>query len=309
MEYTECNQANCGNPVFSLGLCRKHYEQERLATAAPCSFLGCENKSYRGDLCAKHYREKIRSQHPKCTVAGCNEPQKTLKSGLCEKHLFRFTRHGTVEQPRRSDWGSRESHPLYQTYYWHRRKVNGMCDEWKKDFWAFVEAVSPKPENCTLRRLNESKPIGPSNWTWKEKTSSKDKALYAKLWRMRNPEKAKNADLKKHFGITLDEYCAMEAAQNGACAICGSKEEVLDKNGIPRKMPVDHCHKTNKIRALLCTPCNRALGLFKDDPDVLRKAADYVEKHLDRCLNQEYKTLSPGSLFSPADRPGGRCTD
>lgn len=279
MEYIECQQAECGNPVFSRGLCRKHYEQEKLATASPCSVSGCQEKRYRGDLCTTHYREHIRKQHPLCTVPGCTNHQKTLKSGLCEKHLFRATRHGSVEQPRAEDWGARAAHPLYQTWWAHVRK-NTLCTEWAEDFWVFTNAVGYRPDNHTLRRVDVNKPLGPSNWHWKEKTPSKDKAAYAREWRNQNPDKAKSHDLKKQFGIDLEEYNVMLEAQNGVCAICGKTNDDYDAKGAPRFMPVDHCHTTGKIRAILCGPCNRALGGFKDDPELLCKAAAYVESFL-----------------------------
>lgn len=280
MGYTECSHANCGNPVFSRGICRKHYEQERLETASPCSFVGCTNKAYRGDLCSAHYQEKQKLSKPLCTVAGCTEHQKTLKSGLCEKHLFRYSRHGTVEQPRNKDWGARETHPLYQSYHWHRRKIDGMCQEWKDDFWLFVAAVEPRPDGHTLRRHNNDKPIGPSNWYWKESTPSKDASAWQKAYRERHPDKVKSAELKKHFGITLADYQQMSKKQKHCCAICGERETAVDAKGAERFMPVDHCHKTGKIRALLCSACNKALGGFRDDPKLLKKAAKYIEKHL-----------------------------
>jgi hypothetical protein len=279
MEYTECSHTRCGNPVFSRGICRKHYEKERLETAALCSFSSCKNKAYRGDLCSAHYQKKQKASKPICTVAGCTDHQKTLKSRLCEKHLFRYSRHGTVEQPRNADWGSRESHPLYQSYRWHCRNEKSICPEWKEDFWLFVSSVGPKQEGYTLRRHNSDKPLGPSNWYWKESTSSKNKAVYAKEWRKKNPDKAKNADLKRYYGITLEQYKLMSTNQYHCCAICGEKETSVDAKGAETFMPVDHCHKTGKIRALLCSACNKSLGGFKDDPVLLRKAAEYIEKH------------------------------
>ena len=286
MEYTECSYASCGNPVFARGICRKHYEQERLETAAPCSFVGCQNKAYRGDLCDKHYREKQTKLRPICIVPGCTNHQKTLKSGLCQKHLFRYTRHGTIEQPRNKDWGARETHPLYQSYHWHRRKIEGMCQEWTDDFWSFVDAVSPRPDGHTLRKKDAKKPIGPGNWYWKESIPSKNAAIYQKVWREKNPEKVKNAELKKHFGITLDDYRRMSEVQDHKCAICNEPETAVDAKGAERFMAVDHCHKTGKIRKLLCAACNKALGGFKDDPDLLRKAAKYIEQHLDTTPKQ-----------------------
>ena len=279
MEYTECSYSHCGNHVFSRGICRKHYEKEKLETASPCSIFGCENKSYRGVLCSKHYRAAHLATHPICTVYGCTSHQKTLTSGLCEKHLFRYSRHGSVEQPRNKDWGAKETHPLYQTYHWQRRKPNGMCEEWADDFWKFVEAVSPKPDGHTLRKHNQAIPISPDNWYWKESTPSKDNAKWQRAWRARNPDKVKDSDLRKHFGITLIEYRAISEAQNHKCAICNNHETAVDGKGAERFMAVDHCHRTGKIRALLCSSCNKSLGGFKDDPELIRKAASYIEKY------------------------------
>jgi hypothetical protein len=82
----------------------------------------------------------------------------------------------------------------------------------------------------------------------------------------------KSSYLKRRFGITLEEYLAMESAQEGLCAICG-RPEPSGKN-----MAVDHCHKTGKVRGLLCHLCNRSLGGFGDDPEVVRAALTYLLK-------------------------------
>ena len=280
MEYTECSYTTCGNPVFARGICRKHYEQERLETASPCSVSGCQEKAYRGDLCAAHYREKQKASKPLCTVPGCGAPQKTLKSGLCEKHLFRYSRHGTIEQPRSTDWGSREAHALYDTWNYHKRRGDkGLCTAWRADFWVFVAAVEPKPDGHTLRRQDTTLPLGPDNWYWKQSIQSEDKAAYARTWRANNPRKAKSHDIKKMYGITLEQYESMSEAQNHRCDICGNVEQSVDRAGIPRRLAVDHCHTTGTIRKLLCSACNKALGGFRDDPELLRKAAAYIERN------------------------------
>ena len=277
MGYVECSSPNCGTPVFASGLCRKHYEQARLETAAPCSVSGCGFKAYRGELCATHYRAHISSTHPICTIAGCSNHQKTLSSGLCEKHLQRSRKHGNTNQSRPTDWGAREAHPLYKSWTWHRRGLpDSMVPEWATDFWAFTTAVGAKPEGCTLRKLDQSRPLGPGNWDWKVSTSNKDKAAYQRVWRNANPDKARNTELKKSFGITLMQYDAMHDAQNGRCKICGELETAVGADGAPRRMPVDHCHKTGVVRGLLCTACNRALGLFKDSSTVLKNAVKYL---------------------------------
>jgi hypothetical protein len=73
----------------------------------------------------------------------------------------------------------------------------------------------------------------------------------------------------KHiYGIGLDEYEALVEAHAGRCRICHRQDD---------KLNVDHCHKELKVRGLLCGRCNRGLGLFRDNPDYLRNAANYLE--------------------------------
>jgi hypothetical protein len=275
----ECKAQGCGNKIFSNLLCRNHYERERLETAAPCSFSGCGKKAYRGLLCITHYRIHNLSNRPLCTVPNCNNPQKTLSSGYCGKHESRIRAHASVDALRPNDWGAREKHPLYKLWVWHKRAKNGMCDAWRTDFWAFVSTVGDRPEGNTLRRLDATKPLGEHNWYWKEPIEAKDAAEYQREWRNNNPEKAKNSDLKKMYGITLQEYEALLEQQKDVCAICKGKETTKSRDGVPRRMPVDHCHVTGRIRGLLCTQCNRGLGMFGDNSDRLIAAAQYLAKY------------------------------
>lgn len=69
----------------------------------------------------------------------------------------------------------------------------------------------------------------------------------------------------------------MLVSQNGGCAICGSPETRIVK-GTLNSLVVDHNHETGVIRGLLCALCNTALGKFHDDPDLLRRAAEYLER-------------------------------
>lgn len=90
----------------------------------------------------------------------------------------------------------------------------------------------------------------------------------------------KNRKLKYQYGMTLNEYNAMLKAQNNVCAICENKETTINaKNSKVQKLCVDHDHVTGKIRALLCTACNKALGLMNDDPTRVLKAHEYLLKH------------------------------
>lgn len=93
--------------------------------------------------------------------------------------------------------------------------------------------------------------------------------------------------LMRSYNLTLTEYALMFAKQNGVCAICGNPEthkvpgrKRSDGDGkTVRDLSVDHCHETGRVRELLCNACNHVLGAAKDDPEILRKAADYIDRH------------------------------
>lgn len=102
-------------------------------------------------------------------------------------------------------------------------------------------------------------------------------AEYMREYRKRKPHIMKSVDLKKRFGISLEEYQEMLEKQNNCCAICGRPERSVDhRTKRVRSLAVDHCHDTNKIRGLLCSDCNTAIGLLQDDPNVLKAAIKYL---------------------------------
>lgn len=104
------------------------------------------------------------------------------------------------------------------------------------------------------------------------------KSLARKKWIEENPERyeviRKRAKLKWHYGITLEEFNQLLEKQGGRCAICGTDKP----SGRHNSFHVDHCHGTNKVRGLLCSNCNQALGLFNDNIDALRNAAKYLRR-------------------------------
>jgi hypothetical protein len=86
-----------------------------------------------------------------------------------------------------------------------------------------------------------------------------------------------NNHLKRNYGITLDEYDAMLDEQDGKCKICG-KTEARKTTGRTQRMPlfVDHCHKTNQVRGLLCSHCNAGLGMFRENEELFVRAISYL---------------------------------
>lgn len=88
--------------------------------------------------------------------------------------------------------------------------------------------------------------------------------------------KKNNAYYLRKYGITNVQYKRLKEAQESACAICGDKGFVIGKNGHHEKLAVDHNHVNGIVRGLLCHNCNRALGLLKDNVDLLKKAINYI---------------------------------
>lgn len=78
--------------------------------------------------------------------------------------------------------------------------------------------------------------------------------------------------LKYKYGITEQEYDVMLTAQKGVCCVCSTPPTT-------KPLHVDHDHNTGRVRGLLCTNCNTGLGQFKDNPELLYKAADYLEEY------------------------------
>lgn len=89
----------------------------------------------------------------------------------------------------------------------------------------------------------------------------------------RDPSRAKDAGLRRLYGITLLQFNTMLDAQHGRCMVC---DDVLDGG---KATHVDHCHDTGVVRALLCGHCNKGIGSLRDDPSLLRTAAAYLDAH------------------------------
>ena len=116
----------------------------------------------------------------------------------------------------------------------------------------------------------------------KAKTASKARyeankesiSVTARTYREKNREALSWAKRLYKYGITKEQYLTMYQQQNGLCAICLGP----CRDSRNRSMAVDHCHVTGRIRGLLCSPCNTAIGMLQDSPVMLRRAADYLEK-------------------------------
>jgi hypothetical protein len=111
---------------------------------------------------------------------------------------------------------------------------------------------------------------------------------YARQARTNNPEKFRERDrarlradpdykrashLKHNYGITLKDRQHMLDVRNGLCDIC---QKVMPNTRGPTSPNIDHNHNTKKIRGMLCSNCNRAIGLLGDNAAIIKRAAEYV---------------------------------
>ncbi|WP_236239205.1 endonuclease VII domain-containing protein [Streptomyces sp. CC228A] len=134
----------------------------------------------------------------------------------------------------------------------------------------------PTPRGC--KRCPQCAEVKPHSEWERNKSSSDGWASYCRDCRAR---RNRQSYFQRKYGITEAELDAMIEAQGGVCVICLSAP--------PEH--VDHCHETGRVRGVLCFSCNAALGQFKDRPDAMRRAADYVE----------------GNLWKPTLEPQGVC--
>lgn len=111
---------------------------------------------------------------------------------------------------------------------------------------------------------------------------------YEKYKEKYSSSNARAGTLKK-YGLTLETYDLILQKQRGVCSICNSPESAM----AGRSLAVDHSHVSGEVRGLLCTKCNTALGMFKDDITIIRNALAY--------LTGEITFLSLNTIPSPPD--------
>jgi hypothetical protein len=227
-----------------------------------------------------------------CSVEGCEA--RAHGQGLCNKHLQRLRRTGTVEggrtYPQRTNLLTQ--HELYPLWNEFKRPKNKrpVVPEWLNDFAKFaLEVGGERPsKRHRLYQVDKTKPLGPTNFEWREalieKQPGETNAEYDARHRTAKRELTGSGywegDLKRRYGLTKADVARMAEEQNHCCAICGEPEKEM-RSGITRHLAVDHDHKTGKVRGLLCSACNTALGKFDDDPELIARAIAYLAKHKD----------------------------
>ena len=105
------------------------------------------------------------------------------------------------------------------------------------------------------------------------------KAYERERWAGLSAEKKRSKWLKTKYSLTFEEYEAKFREQNGRCECCSVEISITTTSNGSDTACVDHNHTTGKVRGLLCNHCNRALGLLKEDIEVMKKLISYLETH------------------------------
>lgn len=101
-----------------------------------------------------------------------------------------------------------------------------------------------------------------------------------KAYKTNKPDNYRNAYLKTRFGIGLAEYNTLLEKQGGVCAACKKAEDSRSPSGVGlKRLAVDHCHKTGKVRGLLCARCNTVVGQAREDMGILLALLDYLKQN------------------------------
>jgi hypothetical protein len=98
-------------------------------------------------------------------------------------------------------------------------------------------------------------------------------------WLLNNKDIRKSIVLKNEYGITIDDYNQLFINQKGCCKICNNHQSQLK-----RQLHVDHCHKTLKVRGLLCQKCNTAIGLFEENIEAINNALIYLKESINKPI-------------------------
>lgn len=117
---------------------------------------------------------------------------------------------------------------------------------------------------------------GQSRASMRRRMTKEERTAQHKAWREANPEKTayrKKRNLLKLYGLTVEEFDRISEEQGHVCRICGLAHKA---GSFFDRLVVDHCHTTGKLRGLLCTNCNTAIGLFKESISNMQRAIEYV---------------------------------
>lgn len=202
--------------------------------------------------------EKWRKNNPE-KVAAKMKRYREKRKALNENNLFLLKKEKTCSS---RSCKQQNPQPIGSFY------VDKTCAD---GFFAFCKACE-RSRKKEYEKNNQEK-IRQKRKVYKKNNKEKHK-VNAKKYYERYPEKVRALRLKNSYNLTLDQYNKMLEMQNKSCAICRRHSSEFK-----RTLSVDHDHETGEVRGLLCSPCNTAIGLFRENLVIIKLAASYIEKH------------------------------
>ncbi len=141
------------------------------------------------------------------------------------------------------------------------------------DLWQIVgmKQCTKCKKDKPLTDFKRSKRLKSGYDSWCKNCHYEQRTLKYEMYR----KTEKTRELKK-YGLTYEEWQNLKIKQNFKCAVCERLEISGNKTST---LHVDHCHKTGKVRQLLCNFCNTVLGKVNDSSELLIKLANYLESH------------------------------
>jgi len=150
---------------------------------------------------------------------------------------------------------------LARKYYWaNREKRRALA---RKYYWANREKHLQRMKQSRLKHLEKRRAYDRSRYRDRQEEMRERHRKYRK----ENPERVKDIKLRSIYGLSLKDFQRLADKQNQCCAICQRKVALC----------VDHNHNTGQIRGLLCTRCNRLLGMVHDSITELQAVIRYLQ--------------------------------
>lgn len=172
-----------------------------------------------------------------------------------------------------------------------RSTVSGACkvchQERQREFNKKYDRKAPRSGPSTRGITGETKvtreELRARGKDWQQKNPDRTREISRTHYqnnKVLHNERATENRLLRNLGITTEQYRLIMDEHNGQCDICGTTEP----GGPHKTFNLDHDHETGEIRGILCRRCNTSIGQFQDSVTLLRKAADYLNKHQTRDL-------------------------
>lgn len=189
---------------------------------------------------AREAARRVRAELPLCVIDRCHRKRKSFNNSYCETHYYRIRRHG-------------------DTHITLNRQPNGVCHHCGAD--APINQLF-----CSVQCQRRNRVGAPGRASTCITCGGAISRPFATIYCGERCQRL--AARGRLYGLPADQLHGL-LASGGGCAICGRTD---------RKLHIDHCHTTGRVRGLLCSGCNTALGKFRDSERILLSAVEYLRR-------------------------------